>query len=217
MCRAGYRRCLSLAKPVSREECASLVESLGYVHFATCDHVVGVNSGGRPNWRGPYTSGARLHDVFAVFGFPATCTQRIELSTHALILPQRQTALAARQAASIGELSGVRLRLGIGIDRNLVEYIALNEDFNHRGKRSEDQAAVLRDMCTQDHVQFEGEWHKIPDAGSDGLIVVDIASDKLLDGAATGSRLANGRFLTPSEDRGVFYCTTNVVAHVRCG
>lgn len=144
---------------------ATTAEALGFAHLATYDHVVGVNPAGRPNWRGPYTSGDCFHDPFALFGFLAACTSTIELSTHVLILAQRQTALVARQAASVDVLSGGRLRLGVGIGWNPVEYIALDEDFSNRGKRSEEQAAVLRAMWSEPHVQFDGQWHKIPDVG----------------------------------------------------
>jgi probable F420-dependent oxidoreductase len=151
--------------PLVVKEFATTAEALGFSHLATYDHVVGINPQSRPEWRGPYTSGDCFHDTFALFGFLAACTQSIELSTHVLILSQRQTVLVARQAASVDVLSGGRLRLGIGVGWNPVEYVALNETFNNRGKRSEEQAAVLRALWTDQHVNFKGKWHDIPDVG----------------------------------------------------
>lgn len=146
-------------------EFATSVEALGFNHLAAYDHVVGINPQSRPEWSGPYTSSDCFHDVFALFGFLAAATKSIELSSHVLILSQRQTVLVARQAASVDLLCGGRLRLGIGVGWNPVDYIALNETFSDRGKRSEEQAAVLRALWTDQHVNFKGKWHDIPNVG----------------------------------------------------
>ncbi len=146
-------------------EFATTAEALGFSHLAAYDHVVGINPQSQPDWSGPYTSGDCFHDVFSLFGFLAACTQSIELISHVLILSQRQTVLVARQAASVDLLSGGRLRLGIGVGWNPVEYVALNETFNNRGKRSEEQAEVLKALWTEQHVNFKGKWHDIPDVG----------------------------------------------------
>jgi probable F420-dependent oxidoreductase len=100
-----------------------------------------------------------------LFGFLAACTTQIELVTGVLILPQRQTALVAKQAAQVDVLSGGRLRLGVGVGWNAVEYEALNEDFRTRGTRSEEQIAVLRALWTAPAVDFHGRWHHIDAAG----------------------------------------------------
>ncbi|MCP4308511.1 MAG: LLM class F420-dependent oxidoreductase [bacterium] len=141
------------------------VESVGYRHVATYDHVLGANVAGRPDWQGPYTSAHTFHDTFVLFGFLAAITDTIEFSTQVLILPQRQTALVAKQAASVDVLSGGRLRLGVGTGWNPVEYIGLGENFENRGARSTEQAQVLRRLWTDPHVSFSGSWHEIPDAG----------------------------------------------------
>ncbi len=102
--------------------------------------MLGANTASRPDWAGPYTSAHCFHDTFVLFGYLAGQTTRIELTTQVLILPQRQTALVAKQAASVDVLSGGRLRLGIGIGWNPVEYVGLGENFHDRGRRSEEQS-----------------------------------------------------------------------------
>jgi probable F420-dependent oxidoreductase len=110
-----------------------------------------------------------FHDPFTLFSYIAGITERIELSPQIVILPQRQAILVAKQAASLDVLSGGRLRLGIGIGWNKVEYISLGENFHDRGKRSEEQIAVMRALWAQPHVVFEGEHHNIPNAGINPL------------------------------------------------
>src|SRR5262249_7611637 len=91
--------------------------------------------------------------------------------TGIIILPQRQTALVAKQAAAVDVLSGGRLRLGVAIGWNYVEYAALGEDFHTRGKRLEEQVDVLRALWTKDLVTIEGRWDRIADAGINPLPV----------------------------------------------
>ena len=105
------------------------------------------------------------HEPFVLFGYLAGITQTLELVTSILILPQRQTALVAKQAAEVDVLSGGRLRLGIGVGWNDVEYEALGQDFRDRGQRCEEQIEVLRALWTSELVTYEGRWHKITDAG----------------------------------------------------
>jgi probable F420-dependent oxidoreductase len=144
---------------------AQTVEGLGYSHILAYDHVLGANPDRPGGWSGPYTFQTPFHEVFVLFSFMAAVTQRIELTTGILILPQRQTSLVAKQAASLDVLSGGRLRLGVGIGWNDVEYLALNENFHNRGRRIEEQIELLRLLWTQPLVQFGGRWHTIPDAG----------------------------------------------------
>ncbi len=144
---------------------ALAVEELGYDHLLAYDHVLGANKASRPDWSGPYSSESNFHEIFVLFSYIAAITEKIELVTGVLILPQRQTALVAKQAASIDRLSNGRLRLGIGVGWNEVEYIGLNENFSDRGRRSEEQIAVMRRLWTNEAVEFEGTWHTIPDAG----------------------------------------------------
>ena len=106
-----------------------------------------------------------------LFGYLSGITQRLEFVTGILILPQRQTVLVAKQAAAVDVLSNGRLRLGVGVGWNDVEYEALGQDFGNRGRRSEEQIEVMRALWTQEIVNFEGRWHKITDAGINPLPV----------------------------------------------
>ena len=157
--------------PGSLREYAQAVEGLGYDHIQSLDHVLGANAAGRPGWQGPYDHTDLIHEPFVLFGYLAALTQSVELVTTVIILPQRQTALVAKQAAAIDVLSGGRMRLGIGIGWNDVEFEALGEDFHDRGRRSEEQIEVLRALWTQDLVTYEGRWHTITDAGINPLPV----------------------------------------------
>jgi probable F420-dependent oxidoreductase len=94
-------------------------------------------------------------------GYLAGVTERIELVTAVLVLPQRQTALVAKQAAQVDLLSGGRVRLGVGTGWNTVEYEALGEDFHNRGKRQEEQVALMRELWAKDSVDFDGRWHRV--------------------------------------------------------
>ncbi|MEX0806239.1 MAG: LLM class F420-dependent oxidoreductase [Candidatus Binatia bacterium] len=155
--------------PAAIRDFAQTAEQLGYRHILAYDHVLGANPASRPGWRPPYTHQSAFHEPLVLFGYLAALTTTIELVTGILILPQRQTALVAKQAAALDLLSGGRLRLGIGIGWNPVEYEALNENFANRGRRSEEQVALLRMLWTNELVTFEGRWHKITDAGINPL------------------------------------------------
>ena len=96
-----------------------------------------------------------------LFGYLAAVTKTLGLVTGIIILPQRQTALVAKQAAEVDILSGGRLRLGIGTGWNYVEYDALNEDFHNRGKRQEEQVEVLRKLWSEPLLDYTGQWHRI--------------------------------------------------------
>ncbi|MDR3575704.1 MAG: LLM class F420-dependent oxidoreductase [Anaerolineaceae bacterium] len=151
--------------PAAIRDYAQTAEGLGYTHILAYDHVLGANPDRPGGWNGPYTHLTPFHEVFVLFSYLAGLTQTIELVTGILILPQRQTALVAKQAASLDVLSGGRLRLGVGLGWNEVEYIALNENFHNRGKRIEEQVVLLRRLWTEPLVDFKGAWHTIPDAG----------------------------------------------------
>lgn len=144
---------------------AQAAEELGYEHLLVFDHVLGAGLRNRPDFRGPYNSETQFHEVFVLFGYLAAITSRLELVTGVVILPQRQTALVAKQAAEIDILSEGRLRLGVGIGWNDVEYTGLNEEFHNRGKRSEEQIEVLRKLFSEQTVDFKGKYHHIPEAG----------------------------------------------------
>lgn len=148
---------------------AQAAEDLGYQGLALADHVLGANIENRPDWGDRNTSADYFHDPFVLFGFLAACTTSIEFSTQVMILPQRQTALVAKQAASLDVLCEGRFRFGIGSGWNVVEYEALNEDFTNRGKRLTEQVEVMRRLWAEPHVTFSGGYHQIDDAGINPL------------------------------------------------
>ena len=150
---------------------AQAAEDLGYSHILAYDHVIGANLASRPGWNAPYTHKDMFHEPFVLFGYLAAATRKIGLVSGVIILPQRQTVLVAKQAAAVDVLSGGRLRLGIGIGWNPVEYEALGENFKNRGARSEEQIEVLRALWTKELVTFKGRWHTITDAGINPLPV----------------------------------------------
>ncbi len=158
------------ADPAGCRDFAQAAEELGYAHLLAFDHVLGADPAVH-NLTGPYTHDSMFHEPLVLFGWLAALTQRIEFVSGVLILPQRQTALVAKQAAEVDLLSGGRLRLGIGVGWNQVEYQALNEDFGNRGRRSEEQIAVLRRLWTEELVDFEGRWHMVRGAGLNPLPV----------------------------------------------
>lgn len=139
-------------------------EELGITHLMIYDHVVGVDRNRPGGFVGPYDSDTAFHEPMVLFGFLAACTERVDLVTAIVILPQRQTVLAAKQAAEVAILSGNRLKFGIGVGWNTVEYDALNENFGNRGKRQEEQVELMRRLWTEDAFSFEGEFHSFEHA-----------------------------------------------------
>jgi len=149
---------------------AQTAEELGYSHILAFDHVVGAGLKTRPDWQNPYSENDTYHEIMVLFGFIAGCTETIEMTSGVLILPQRQTALVAKQTAAIDVLSGGdRLRLGVGLGWNDVEYEVLNENFKDRGQRFEEQIEVLREMFKAQAIDYQGKWHTINDAGINPL------------------------------------------------
>ncbi len=151
--------------PIAVRDYAQAVEDLGFTHMHAYDHILGANPERPGGWKGTYTFKDAFFEPFVLFSYLAGLTRKLEFATGILILPQRQTALVAKQAATLDVLSKGRLRLGVGIGWNEVEYIAMGEDFHNRGKREEEQVSLLRQLWTQPLVTFQGTWHNIPDAG----------------------------------------------------
>jgi probable F420-dependent oxidoreductase len=148
------------------------VEDLGYDSIFIADHVLGADPAVHQHPSlGRYSYKSVVHEPLTLMAYIAAITTRMMLSTGILILPQRQTALVAKQAAEIDVLSGGRMRLGIGVGWNKVEYDALGEDFRNRGRRCEEQIAVMRALWTQEVVDFHGQWHHIDHAGLNPLPV----------------------------------------------
>jgi len=157
------------ARTSDAAEFAKAAEDLGYDYLVVYDHILGVVPR-EENWLG-YTHRDMFHEVFVLFGYLAAVTSRIELTTGILVLPQRRTALVAKQSAEVDVLSGGRLRLGVGVGWNNAEFEAVGEDFRTRGARIEEQVTVLRAFWTQEVVTFQGRWHQIDRAGINPLPV----------------------------------------------
>ncbi|WP_322858145.1 LLM class F420-dependent oxidoreductase [Mycobacterium europaeum] len=173
------------------------VEGLGFTHILAYDHVVGADPSVHRGWDGPYDIDSTFHEPFVLFGYLAAITS-LELVTGVIILPQRQTALVAKQAAEADLLTGGRFRLGIGLGWNAVEYEALGETFTNRGRRSEEQIELLRRLWTERSVTFDGTYHTVTAAGLAPLptqrpipVWIGAASDRGLERAG---RLADGWF-----------------------
>jgi probable F420-dependent oxidoreductase len=145
---------------------AQAAEDLGYAHIVAYDHVVGAHPEGRPAWwKGAYTDRDAFHEPMVLFGYLAAVTKKIELAFGIIILPQRQTVLVAKQAATLDVLSRGRVRLGAAIGWNHVEYEALRMSWRDRAKRIEEQIEVLRLLWTEELVDYTGRWHRIDRAG----------------------------------------------------
>jgi len=140
------------------------VEALGYRHLLAYDHVLGADPEAHAPWRGPYTVATTFHEPFVMFGYLAGATT-LELVTGIIILPQRQTALVAKQAAEVDLLTGGRFRLGVGLGWNAVEYEALGQRFDQRGRRLSEQIGLLRRLWTEEVVTHEGEFDTVTAAG----------------------------------------------------
>jgi probable F420-dependent oxidoreductase len=148
--------------PEAVRRIGTAAEELDYDYVLAYDHVVGASHDDRdPPLRGPYTQEDPFHDPFVMFAYLAGMTERIELATGVVILPQRQTVLVAKQAADLDLLSGGRFRLGVGVGWNWVEYAALGQDFHTRGARLDEQIGFLRRLWTEDVFQWEGRFDRI--------------------------------------------------------
>ncbi|MEZ4641233.1 MAG: LLM class F420-dependent oxidoreductase [Chloroflexota bacterium] len=157
--------------PAAIRDYTQTAEELGYSHILAYDHILGANPNRPGGWKGPYTYQNPFHEPCVLFSYMAALTKNIEFATGIIILPQRETAVVAKQAATLDVLSNGRFRLGVGIGWNEVEYIALNQNFKTRGKRIEEQVEVLQQLWQNELITYEGRWHTIPDAGLNPLPV----------------------------------------------
>jgi len=149
---------------------ATGVESLGFSHILAYDHVLGADPEVHSPWSGAYDIDTTFHEVFVLFGYlSAICS--LELVSGIIILPQRQTALVAKQAAEIDILTGGRFRLGVGLGWNSVEYEALDKDFHSRGRRLSEQVQLLRKLTSERSVSFKGVYETVTGAGISPLPV----------------------------------------------
>jgi probable F420-dependent oxidoreductase len=157
------------ANPQDIRDYVQTVAGLGYSHLVIYDHVLGADPTNRPGWK-RYTSRDLFHEPLVLFGYLAALTP-LELVTGVLVLPQRQTALVAKQAAEVDVLTGAKLRLGVGVGWNPVEYEALGVDFHQRGRIIEEQIEVLRLLWSKEIVTFHGQFHTLNEAGLNPLPV----------------------------------------------
>lgn len=177
------------------------IEGMGYDYVTILEHVVGAREAVADDWRAYYTRDRPFHEPFALMGFFAAATNRIRFKTAILILPQRQTALVAKQAAEIDSLSGGRLELGVGLGWNRIEFDVLGEKFSNRNRRMEEQIEVLRRLWSDELVSFEGEFHRLDDVGINPLPVqrpIPLWIGAFADVAvARAGRIADGWLLNP--------------------
>jgi probable F420-dependent oxidoreductase len=159
------------ADPVQIRDWAQAAEAIGYDYVEVSDHVLGVDRGTRQGFEGPYDADDSFHETFCTLSFIAAVTQRVGLASGVLILPQRQTALVAKQAAQVDVLSGGRLRLGVGVGWNPVEYEALGQDWSTRGRRQAEQVILMNQLWSDRVVNFEGEFDAVRHAGVNPLPV----------------------------------------------
>jgi probable F420-dependent oxidoreductase len=150
--------------PGTVREYGAGVEALGFRHVLAYDHVLGADPDVHTSWHGPYDVRTTFHEPFVLFGFLAAMTS-LELVTGVIILPQRQTALVAKQAAEVDLLTEGRFRFGVGLGWNTVEYEALGKDFGTRGRRIEEQVQLLRRLWTEPSVTFDGTYEQVTGAG----------------------------------------------------
>jgi probable F420-dependent oxidoreductase len=144
-------------------------EGMDFSHLLIYDHVLGADPAAYPGWSGSYTSNTMFHEVFVLFGYVAAAAPKLELVTAVVILPQRQTALVAKQAAEIDVLTEGKFRLGVGIGWNWVEYEGLGLDFKNRARRFEEQIGLLRRYWQEPAFTHEGRYEKVTAAGINPL------------------------------------------------
>src|SRR5215210_6554070 len=142
--------------PAKVLDLARSIESIGFDDLAMFDHVVmgyATEARGAPM----YPSQMPIMEALVTLGFVAAVTDRVTLSTEVLVLPQRQAVLVAKQVSTIDTLSGGRMRLGIGVGWQEVEYQSLGEDFARRGTVMDEAIGLLRACWRDERVEARGE------------------------------------------------------------
>lgn len=140
-------------------------EELGYDFITFVDHVLGEEAPRGASFANKYTRDYMFHEVMVLMGYAAAVTETIGLGTAVMILPQRQAVLVAKQAAEVDVLSGGRLRLGVGLGWNKVEYDGLGMSFSNRARRLSEQIDVMRQLWSNRTIEYSGEFHSFESAG----------------------------------------------------
>ena len=181
-------------------------EDLGYDFITFVDHVLGEEAPRGASFAGNYTRDFMFHEVMVLMGYAAAVTNRIGLGTAVMILPQRQAVLVAKQAAEVDLLSGGRLRLGVGLGWNKVEYDGLGMPFGNRAQRFSEQIDVMRELWSQRVVEYRGDFHNFDSAGINPEpiqrpIPVWIGAMKEV-AVRRAARVGDGWFMYPRQDPG---------------
>lgn len=151
--------------PVAIRDYAVALEEMNFAHLVVYDHVLGADLANRPGWKWPYDLDSTFQEPFVLMGYLAAITRRLELTTGVLILPQRQAALVAKQAACADILTGGRIRLGVGTGWNELEYEALGMPFENRGARMTEQIDFMRRLWTERSFSYDGQFHRLNEGG----------------------------------------------------
>jgi probable F420-dependent oxidoreductase len=157
------------ADRIAIRDWAQAAEAIGFDFVEVPDHVLGADRAALPDFEGPYDVDDSFHETFVTLAYIAAVTERVGLASGVLILPQRQTALVAKQAAQLDVVSGGRLRLGIGVGWNPVEYEALGQDWQRRGRRQAEQIELMNQLWTNRTVTFDGVFDRVHHAGLNPL------------------------------------------------
>ena len=192
--------------PVMIRDFLQAAEDLGYAFVSIVDHVLGEDSPRGASFAGRYTREFMFHEVMVLMGYAAACTSRIGLATAVMILPQRQAVLVAKQAAEVDRLSGGRLRLGVGLGWNRVEYDGLGMPFGNRARRFSEQIDVMRRLWTERTVAYRGDFHAFDSAGINPEPVqrpIPVWIGAMQEPAVRrAARIADGWFMFPRQDPG---------------
>lgn len=187
--------------PIAIRDFAQAIEDMGYEHLTLIDHVLQSGTAAADDWRSFYTRDHMFHEPLIFYAYLAALTTRIELATAILILPQRSTVLVAKQAAELDLLCGGRLRLGVGIGWNKLEFDAMDQDFHNRGRRIEEQIDLMRTLWTNELVTYRGKWHKVEDSGINPLPIqrpIPVWIGAFIEPAIKrAGRIADGWFANP--------------------
>ncbi|GMU56822.1 MAG: hypothetical protein AMXMBFR33_59680 [Candidatus Xenobia bacterium] len=151
--------------PGGLREYARAVTEAGFDHVVTYEHVLGAIPERLPRDYAPYGLKDEFHEPFTLFSFMAAVAPELSFATGILVLPQRQTALVAKQAADVFLKSGGKFRLGVGIGWNFAEFEGLGCDFASRAARMEEQVEVLRLLWNRQELDYQGRFHQLRGLG----------------------------------------------------